>query len=128
MPARVQRTRKKGQPGMPPGARYVGRGPGRAGRYGNPWHIVRDGLGIHVMDPDGHLWADAQSMTEARAIATAEYDRWVHEPEQAELRATARAELRGRDLACWCSLPEHGEPDHCHAQVLLRLANAPKEN
>ena len=29
-----------------------------------------------------------------------------------------RAELRGRNLACWC---KQGEP--CHADVLLRVAN-----
>lgn len=33
--------------------------------------------------------------------------------------------LRGKNLACWCKLPAPGEPDHCHAAVLLELANAP---
>lgn len=32
-------------------------------------------------------------------------------------------ELRGKNLACWCPLPEPGQPDHCHAAVLLELAN-----
>jgi len=32
-------------------------------------------------------------------------------------------QLRGRDLACWCPLPAPGQPDHCHATVLLELAN-----
>lgn len=32
--------------------------------------------------------------------------------------------LRGKNLACWCPLPKPGEPDHCHASVLLRLANS----
>ncbi|MGW0821794.1 DUF4326 domain-containing protein [Streptomyces sp. NPDC002845] len=36
-----------------------------------------------------------------------------------------RRELGGRDLACWCPLPEPGQPDHCHAAVLLDLANQP---
>lgn len=31
--------------------------------------------------------------------------------------------LRGKNLACWCALPKPGEPDLCHAAVLLRLAN-----
>jgi len=35
-----------------------------------------------------------------------------------ELAAAARAELAGRDLACWC---KPAEP--CHADVLLELAN-----
>ena len=32
----------------------------------------------------------------------------------------ARRELAGRDLACWCPLDQP-----CHADVLLRVANAP---
>src|SRR5262245_2895332 len=31
--------------------------------------------------------------------------------------------LRGKNLACWCALPKPGEPDRCHAAVLLELAN-----
>lgn len=34
-----------------------------------------------------------------------------------------RAELAGRDLACWCPLPAPRRPDHCHAAVLLDLAD-----
>lgn len=33
--------------------------------------------------------------------------------------------LRGKNLACWCPLPDHGEPDNCHAALLLKLANGP---
>lgn len=39
------------------------------------------------------------------------------------LAAIAAGALTGRDLACWCPLPEPGEPDHCHGRVLLRRAN-----
>jgi hypothetical protein len=31
--------------------------------------------------------------------------------------------LRGKNLACWCALPEGGKPDNCHAALLLELAN-----
>jgi len=31
--------------------------------------------------------------------------------------------LRGKNLACWCKRPEHGEPDVCHAALLIDLAN-----
>jgi|SRR5262245_19517471 len=31
--------------------------------------------------------------------------------------------LRGKNLACWCPLPRDGEPDRCHAAVLLAVAN-----
>lgn len=34
-----------------------------------------------------------------------------------------RRELRGKNLACWCALPMAGEPDLCHAAVLLEVAN-----
>jgi Domain of unknown function (DUF4326) len=37
-----------------------------------------------------------------------------------DLVAAARAELRGRTLACWC---RPGDP--CHADVLLEMANTP---
>lgn len=33
-------------------------------------------------------------------------------------------ELRGKNLACFCKLPENGQPDTCHRAVLLELANA----
>lgn len=33
--------------------------------------------------------------------------------------------LRGKNLACWCALPEPGKPDICHAAVLLEIANKP---
>ena len=31
--------------------------------------------------------------------------------------------LTGKNLACWCPLPETGEPDLCHATVLLQFVN-----
>lgn len=41
----------------------------------------------------------------------------------------ARAELRGKNLACWCPLGPENDPHHdpyedcCHAAVLLEIAN-----
>ena len=32
--------------------------------------------------------------------------------------------LKGKNLACWCPLPEPGERDICHAAVLLERANS----
>lgn len=34
-----------------------------------------------------------------------------------------RQRLKGRNLACWCSLPKLGEADLCHAAVLLAWVN-----
>lgn len=43
-------------------------------------------------------------------------------PMNAALVAAARAELAGKNLACWCDQDDPYE-DACHAAVLLELAN-----
>jgi hypothetical protein len=43
-----------------------------------------------------------------------------------ELRETVLAalpRLSGKNLACWCPLPEARQRDNCHAALLLELAN-----
>lgn len=96
---------------MPPGAKYVGRGKGATGRFGNPWTVA-----------DGYTREEAVArFAEHLRVRRDPPPGWVDVvgyPSDEEIRA----ELGGRDLACWCPLPEPGEPDHCHAQVLLRLA------
>lgn len=44
-------------------------------------------------------------------------------PQNQKLVDAARAELRGKNLACWCKLPVSYEDDTCHAAVLLKIAN-----
>lgn len=45
-------------------------------------------------------------------------------PENPKLVEAARAELAGKNLACWCPLPsEPYAKDECHAAVLLEIAN-----
>jgi hypothetical protein len=39
------------------------------------------------------------------------------------LLEAAQLELAGCDLACWCPLPAPGQPDTCHAAVLIELVN-----
>ncbi|MCK0531492.1 DUF4326 domain-containing protein [Sphingobium sp. MAH-33] len=41
------------------------------------------------------------------------------------LVAAAQAELRGKNLACWCPIEPHASDGCCHADVLLELANRP---
>lgn len=109
-PRRYQRSRAKGAR-LPPGTVCVTRGT----RWGNPhrapWTFV----------PPGGL----------DAAARATIVRWFREDLLAGRLGVSvedvRRELRGRDLACWCPLPEPGEPDHCHAAVLLEVANAPEQ-
>lgn len=129
MPQRVQRTRKAGQPAMPPGAVYVGRGRGNYGRWGNPF-TVTDCLEAEF----------AETEDEARAYVTDLYRRWLSgDFECSEAKGTSWSEerrnwirehigeLAGKDLACWCKPANPGQPDHCHASVLLELARKATE-
>lgn len=91
-PRRLTLSRRKGWR-LPEGAVVVS----RPSRWGNPFPLKDF--------PD-------------RAAAIDRYRIWFAAPEQAELRAAVRDELRGRDLACWCSLD-----GPCHADILLDWAN-----
>ncbi len=73
------------------GAIYVG----RPTKWGNPFVIGRDGTREEVI---------------------AKYGRWLNV--NPLLKRVIMAELRGRDLECWCS------PLPCHADLLLKLANS----
>ena len=87
---------------VPDGAVYVGRGARglKQSPFRNPFSVAKVG-----------------SAREAVRLYRAYLD------DHPELVEQARAELAGRDLACWCKLPAESEPDVCHAVVLLELAN-----
>lgn len=127
MPERIQLRRTKGWR-MPEGAVKVD----RSTRWGNPFGFAwlgseREKQLCYL--PNGEpvlamgLFAVVSSDPRQRRYSCAEaFAAWIHGPqaEAREIKAAARAELRGKDLACWCPL------DHpCHADVLLEIANAP---
>lgn len=115
-PARIQRRRTRGWR-APHGAIYVGRG----SAWGNPYVVARQ-AGVHtVTDGSGGVIFTADRETEARRVACDWYRAWLSS--QAGLLAAIRRQLAGHDLMCWCPLPEPGDPDHCHAAVLLAHAN-----
>ncbi|WP_239162133.1 DUF4326 domain-containing protein [Acrocarpospora phusangensis] len=60
--------------------------------------------------------ADTRSPTSGRSRVWCRFPRY---PSNDEIRR----DLDGKDLACWCPLPEPGEIDWCHARVLLEIAN-----
>ncbi|MBN9097577.1 MAG: DUF4326 domain-containing protein [Pseudonocardia sp.] len=91
-PGRVRLRRTKGWR-KPDGVVVVA----RPSVFGNPFRL----------GPDG-----------SRAEIVARYR--THLLDDPELLARARAELAGRDLACWCPLD-----GPCHADVLLELVNHP---
>jgi hypothetical protein len=104
---------------------YVGRSPGPYGYWGNPFKAA-----------DALEYEFAETMEDARAYVTQQYRDWLngdmgglHEAAGTSWSRERRdwilehiGELAGKDLACWCKPPEPGQPDHCHATVLLELA------
>jgi len=121
-PRRVQRRRTKGWR-APAHSTYVG----RPTRFGNPYRLVpQEGGWIVRFGADGGGVGIFPTDLKARRYATEAYRVWITQPEQAETLRLFRALLNGRDLTCWCPLPEVGQPDHCHAAELIRLVNVPE--
>lgn len=107
-PLRVQRKRCAGWR-MPSNTIYVG----RPGPWGNPF----------VVGKSGGVWT-AKVMNRRHAWQLYFSVAW----QNPHLIRAARAELRGKNLACWCPLPEPYEHDCCHAAVLLEIANSDDEH
>ena len=81
---------------------------GRPSKWGNPFSHM-----------DGTL---AKFKVSSRQEAVDKYREWILS--QPELVATARRELAGKVLGCWC------KPASCHGDVLAAIANGaelPKE-
>lgn len=93
---------------VPPGAVYVGRAAPGLPRspFANPYKVDRD-----VAD----------------AAAAVERYRTKLLLDQG-FAAAAAEDLAGFDLACWCPLPPPGQPDLCHAAVLLEFVAASSED
>lgn len=114
-PKRIQLRRTKGWK-MPEGAVKVD----RSTDHGNPYRVQREGNRWHVLAPGFRLRSTHDSKAAATAAAVDEFRRWITSgdyPAQRR-RILAQDRLRGRDLACWCSLDAP-----CHADVLLEIAN-----
>jgi hypothetical protein len=106
-PQRIQRKRTKGWR-MPEGAVYVG----RPTVYGNPWGI-EDARAWQIPVERRWEWVVGKYAEDAKRGV---FD-YIHSGRFVTLDEM-RAELAGRDLACWCPLDRS-----CHANVLLLLAN-----
>ena len=109
-PVRVQLRRTKGWR-MPLNTVSVA----RPGKWGNPHKV-----GVSLA-PNGD--GTYRFMTAADAVARYR-DEYLPYWTNAEARCAGAlaldlAELRGKNLACWCPLDQP-----CHADVLLKLANA----
>lgn len=113
-PRRLHRTRRR-RASTPPGAVYVGRPTLWANPFGG-----RPGIGHARSVILYRAWLRGElnrRVLRCAGFSDAEVDalrRWRD-------RLVARlATLAGRDLQCWCPLTS----DWCHADVLLREANA----
>lgn len=95
-PIRIQLSRRRGWR-MPPNCVKVD----RSTSFGNPYQAGKDGDG------------DRGKLVEL-------FSKYLYGTARGGAMAErARAELRGKNLACWCPLD-----GPCHADVLLDVANA----
>lgn len=111
-PHGVQLSRARGWR-MPPNTVSVVRGT----KWGNPFKVEYDReRRAWVVPREGRRW-EFTTQAKAAQAAVGFYEHMVTTP---AIYAAIRAELAGKNLACWCSL---GEP--CHRDVLLRIAATP---
>lgn len=105
-PQRITLSRAKGWR-MPPNTVKVD----RSTKWGNPYTIEQIGVRFYVYAPHRAFVIECGSDHTARLEAVKRFRELVS--------LASAAQLRGKNLACWC---KPGEP--CHADVLLELANA----
>lgn len=119
-PRRLTLSRQKGFR-LPEGAVSVA----RPGFWGNPYRVRRCRLPntspwwVLVPTPHRDVWVYEFQTEQGAAAKAVELMRFRIEqlPTGEEMRLRLK-ELRGRDLACWCKPGEH-----CHADMLIELAN-----
>lgn len=115
MPKRIKLSREKGWR-MPENTAKVD----RTTHFGNPY-VIGSPMDMKMVrrwgwniSPEGQkIVCDDATQAVRRFEHALQWDEAIHD--------YVREELGGKDLACWCDL---GQP--CHADVLLRIANADK--
>lgn len=95
---------------MPEGAVYVGRG----SKWGNPWRVGEPYI-QNATDAARRFSAAVEGFTSNECFCPPD----AHPDSYIGRIIRDLPELRGKDLACWCRLDQP-----CHADVLLKLANA----
>lgn len=88
----------------------------RPSYWGNPWHVGRDGDARQCV---------AHFRRMATRCAVVHWPRDAADSERSVRFANTefiRAQLAGKNLACWCALDQP-----CHADVLLEIANGTSE-
>lgn len=111
-PARIQLRRTRGWR-MPAGAVRVD----RRTKWGNPYRVEQDGSYWWCMI-DKENGVPFLSEGAARRQSLLLFREYLDQ--RSKLVASARSELRGRDVGCWCNLDAD-----CHGDIWLEIANAP---
>jgi len=106
-PGRASLKGRKPAGMLRPGEVYIG--------HGMRWYPWSRGTDVEFSSP----FANPHYRVRPLADAVALFAEWIED--RPELIERARAELRGKTLACWC--PVDGP---CHADVLVELANGGK--
>ena len=84
------------------------------------WRIPENTLKVDRSTPFGNPYQAGKDGEGKRDYLVELFYRYVTSTSPgAALAERARSELRGKNLACWCSLD-----GPCHANVLLEIANA----
>ena len=83
----------------------------RATKWGNPF------IAFQVSQVPGFEGIRVESRRHAFDL----YREWALTNDK--LVREARAELRSKNLACWCHHPNQAQVDICHATILLEIAN-----
>jgi len=132
MPDRIQLRRTRGWR-LPEGAIAVTRpspfgNPFKTGaKFITPGHFGAKASPYRGDLPEGEYTRVGQgrfaiSRVRERNHAVALFIDWIrHEPSWKPEYLSER--LAGRDLGCWCPLPEPGQPDICHAAALIAWVN-----
>jgi len=112
-PKRIQRKRTRGWR-MPDGAIYVG----RPSKWGNPFRV--GGFYYDQIGGKPGLWV----ITSRQKTIAMYRERCDWRTGTDDGAPSVYAELRGKDLVCWCPLVDaDGNRVPCHADVLLEWAN-----
>ncbi len=113
-PVRIKLSRRKGWR-MPENTVNVA----RPGKWGNPFKVGSPLMSLPFMIC-GRFKGELVGSTLTQERAVEAFRIWTNSMFHGKLLAeSAKVNLRGKNLACWC---KPGDP--CHADVLLEIANA----
>ena len=119
---RIQRKRTKGWK-MPDNSIYVG----RPTKFGNPFKLTPEKAILYYKKDKiiGSPWCYLNELSQFSMFTILVlYEQWIrgelqyNDIERALPNPPDIEELRGKDLACWCSLDKP-----CHVDVLIKLLN-----